>query len=414
MTPKPSEKPAYLKTLIILGDGMADFPIPELDGRTPLMAAHTPGMDFLAREGCTGQFLTVEDDLPPGSEIANLTVLGYDPHKVYQGRGILEAASLGVALAPDDVAMRVNLICIEEERIRSHSAGHISNEEAHILIQDLQAHFAGWPIRLTSGLSYRHLLVIPAGDPRLECAPPHDHVGEAITKLRVKPLKPEATATAEILNHLIAESQAFLAAHPLNHARVVAGKQPANALWPWSPGRRPQMATFQERFGVRGAVITAVDLIKGLGIYAGMEIIPVEGATGLYDTNYEGKADAALAALEDHDLVYVHVEAPDEAGHARDLALKVRCIEDLDRRLIQRLLDSLGPRLEETIVAVLPDHPTPVATGNHVHGSVPVAIRDPRLSPDAVQRYDEESVKAGILGVLRGAEFIERVVMNRR
>lgn len=414
MTPEPSGKSTHLKTLIILGDGMADFPIPELRGRTPLMAAHTPAMDFLACEGCTGQFLTVEEDLPPGSEIANLTVLGYDPHQVYQGRGVLEAASLGVTLAPEDVAMRVNLICVEEEHIHSHSAGHISNEEAHTLIRDLQTHFAAWPIRLTPGLSYRHLLVIPGGDPRLECAPPHDHVGETISGLLVKPRLPEATTTAELLNRLIAESQVFLATHPLNRARVASGKQPANALWPWSPGCRPQMATFRERFGVRGAVITAVDLIKGLGIYAGMGIIPVEGATGLYDTNYEGKADAALAALEDHDFVYVHVEAPDEAGHARDLELKIRCIEDLDRRLIQRLLDGLGPRLEETIVAVLPDHPTPVATGNHVHGAVPVAIRDPRHAPDAVQRYDEESVKAGALGFLRGAQFIERVVMNRR
>lgn len=404
----------HLKTLIILGDGMADFPIPALGGRTPLMVAATPAMDRLAREGRTGQFLTVEDDLPPGSEIANLTVLGYDPRRVYQGRGVLEAASLGVTLAPDDVALRVNLICVEAGRIRSHSAGHISNEEAHALIRDLQAHFAAWPIRLTPGLSYRHLLVVPGGDPRLECAPPHDHVGAAVADRLVKPLAPEAAATADLLNRLIAASQAFLATHPVNVARSAAGKEPANALWPWSPGRKPQMATFQERFGVRGAVITAVDLIKGLGIYAGMDVIPVEGATGLYDTNYEGKADAALAALETYDFVYVHVEAPDEAGHARDLALKIRCIEDLDRRLIQRALAGLGSRLEETIVAVLPDHPTPVATGTHVHGAVPVAIRDPRYAPDAVSRYDEESVKAGALGLLRGADFIERVVESRR
>lgn len=401
-----------MKSLIILGDGMADFPIPELGGKTPLMAAHTPAMDRLAREGRTGQFLTVEDDLPPGSEIANLVVLGYDPRRVYQGRGVLEAASLGVTLAPDDVAMRVNLICVEAGRIRSHSAGHIFNADAHALICDLQAHFADWPIRLTPGLSYRHLLVAPGGDPRLECAPPHDHVGEAVADLLIKPLAPEAAATADLLNRLIAESQAFLVAHPLNCARVAAGHEPANSLWPWSPGRKPQMATFQERFGVRGAVITAVDLIKGLGIYAGMDVIPVEGATGRHDTNYEGKADAALAALETYDFVYVHVEAPDEAGHARDLPLKLRCIEDLDQRLIQRLLDGLGPRLEQTIVAVLPDHLTSVANGAHVHGPVPVAIRDPRLPPDAVSRYDEESVEAGALGLLRGADFIEQLLLS--
>ncbi len=414
MKAEQSKKQTYPKTLIILGDGMADFPLPQLGGRTPLMAAATPAMDHLAREGRTGQFITVEEDLPPGSEIANLVVLGYEPRQVYQGRGVLEAASLGVTLSPLDVAMRVNLICVQEGRIYSHSAGHISNEEAHTLIHDLQDHFASWPIHLTPGLSYRHLLVIPDGDPHLECAPPHDHAGEAIAGLFVKPLRHEAIPTASLLNRLVEESQAFLAQHPLNYRRIAAGKQPANALWPWSPGRRPQMATFQERFGVRGAVITAVDLIKGLGIYAGMDVIPVEGATGLYDTNYEGKADAALAALEDYDLVYVHIEAPDEAGHARDLALKIRCIEDLDQRLIQRLLHGLGSRLEQTIVAVLPDHPTPVATGNHVHGPVPVAIRDPRLSPDGVSCYDEESVKAGALGLLYGADFIERAVASRR
>ncbi len=389
---------------------MADYPVPELDGRTPLMVAHKPAIDRIAREGRTGLFRTIEPDLPAGSEIANLTVMGYDPHAVYQGRGVLEAASLGVQLAPDDVALRVNLICVEDGRIRSHSAGHISNGEAHQLIGDLQAHFHGLDVRLVPGLSYRHVLIVPGGDARLECAPPHDHVGEPFRDLLVRPLDPAAQPTADLLNRLILESQVFLHDHPVNRRRVAEGRQPANSLWPWSPGKKPQMATFRERFGIGGAVITAVDLIKGLGVYAGLDVIPVEGATGLYDTNYEGKADACLAALDDHDFVYVHVEAADEAGHEKNAALKVRCIEDLDRRLVQRVLDGLERSGIEAVIAVLPDHPTPIAVGTHTRDPVPVAIRDPRLLPDGVNRFDEESVKAGALGVLRGAEFIEMVV----
>jgi 2,3-bisphosphoglycerate-independent phosphoglycerate mutase len=392
---------------------MADYPVPELGGRTPLMAAHKPAIDRVARQGRTGLFRTIEPDLPAGSEIANLAVLGYDPHKVYQGRGVLEAASLGVQLAQDDVAMRVNLICVEDGRIRSHSAGHISNAEAHQLIGDLQAHLRDLNVRLVPGLSYRHVLVVPGGDARLECAPPHDHVGEPFHDLLVRPLAPAAQPTADLLNRLILESQASLRDHPVNHKRAAAGQQPANSLWPWSPGNKPRMETFQQRFGVSGAVITAVDLIKGLGIYAGLDVIPVAGATGLYDTNYEGKADACLAALADHDFVYVHVEAADEAGHEKDAALKVRCIEDLDRRLVQRVLDGLEQRGIEAVVAVLPDHPTPIAVGTHTRDPVPVAIWDPRQTPDAVERFDEESVKAGALGMLCGAEFIETVVGSR-
>lgn len=399
-----------MKTIVIVGDGMADYPVPELDGRTPLMVASKPALDSIARRGRTGLFRTIEPDLPAGSEIANLAVLGYDPHKVYQGRGVLEAASLGVHLAPSDVAMRVNLICVEDGRIRSHSAGHISNGEAHQLIGDLQAHFRDLNVRLVPGLSYRHVLIVPGGDARLECAPPHDHIGEPFHNLLVKPLDPAAQPTADLLNRLILESQNFLRDHPINRERVAAGLQPANSLWPWSPGKRPQMETFQQRFGVNGAVITAVDLIKGLGIYAGLDVIPVEGATGLYDTNYEGKADACLEALADHDFVYVHVEAPDEAGHEKNAALKVRCIEDLDRRLVQRVLDGLERHGIEAVIAVLPDHPTPITVGTHTRDPVPVAIHDPRLSPDEVNRFDEESVRAGALGLLQGAEFIETVI----
>jgi 2,3-bisphosphoglycerate-independent phosphoglycerate mutase len=399
-----------MKSIIFLGDGMADYPIPELEGKTPLMAAKTPAMDRIAREGRTGLFETLADDLPTGSAVANLAVLGYDPHEAFHGRGVLEAASLGIELDATDMAARVNLICVVDGKIRSHSAGHISNEEAHQLIRDLSQHFSDLPVKLVPGLSYRHTLVVPGGNPALECIPPHDHVGEAVTDLMVTATSPEARLTADLLNQLILESQEFLKEHPINQARRAAGKQPANALWPWSPGVKPKMATFWERFNITGAVITAVDLIKGLGIYAGLEVIEVEGATGLYDTNYEGKADACLAALVDHNFVYVHVEAPDEAGHEQNLALKIRCIEDLDHRLMQRVMDGLEAQKIEAVLAVLPDHPTPISSGKHVRELVPVAIWDPRRPPDAVTRYDEESVKAGSLGTLCGAEFIELVV----
>jgi 2,3-bisphosphoglycerate-independent phosphoglycerate mutase len=399
-----------MKYVIFLGDGMADYPIPELGGKTPLMAAKKPGMDSIARQGCTGLLQTIAPGMMTGSAIANLSVLGYDAEKLFkgtEGRGVLEAASLGIDLDDDDLAMRVNLICIEHDAIRSHSAGHISSEEACVLIEAAQDHFRDWGIRLYPGLSYRHVLVVPGGEFQLECFPPHDHVGTDWLKLAVRPMTPEGKKTAELLNRLTVESRSLLEDHPINRKRRAEGKQPANALWPWAPGKKPHMKTFQERFGVSGAVITAVDLIKGIGIYAGMEPISVDGATGLYTTNYEGKADAALKALEAVEFVYIHVEAADEAGHERDLPLKIRCIEDLDRRLIQRVLRGLDEKGWENTVAVLPDHPTPIAHGNHTRDPVPVAIRASHLERDAVTRYDEESVKKGALGLMKGSRFIE-------
>jgi 2,3-bisphosphoglycerate-independent phosphoglycerate mutase len=399
-----------MKYVIFLGDGMADNPIPELDGKTPLMVAKKPGMDWIAREGRTGLFRTIGPDMLTGSAIANLSVLGYNAVELFQGtegRGVLEAASLGAQLGENDLALRVNLICIEEGKIRSHSAGHISNEEAHALIRDAQSHFSDWNLRLYPGLSYRHVLILPNGEFRLECFPPHDYVGTPWRELAIRPMTPGGKGTADLLNRLVEESQSFLDHHPVNRKRRENGKQPANSLWPWAPGKKPRMKTLQERFGIRGAAITAVDLIKGLAIYAGMKPIAVPGATGLYDTNFEGKADAALKALEEVDFVYIHVEAPDEAGHERDLSLKIRCIEDLDRRLIQRVLEGLEKKDWESTVAVLPDHATPIAYGNHTREPVPVAIRFPHQSGDSVACYDEESVKNGSLGLLAGSEFIE-------
>lgn len=405
-----------MKYVIFLGDGMADYPVAELDGKTPLMAAEKPGMDEIARRGQTGLFRTIEPGMMTGSAIANMSVLGYNAMEIFQGtegRGVLEAASLGIDLADNDLALRVNLICIEDGKILSHSAGHISNEEARILIEDSNTHFRDWNLSLHPGLSYRHVLVHPGGEFRLECYPPHDYVGTPWRDLPVRPSTETGQETADMLNRLIEESQALLKNHPVNNKRRAEGRQPANSLWPWAPGKKPRMRTLSERFGISGAAITAVDLIKGMAIYAGMKPVPVEGATGLFDTNYEGKADAALRELEEVDFVYIHVEAPDEAGHERNLELKIRCIEDMDKRLIQRVMEGIERKGWDAALAVLPDHPTPIAQGNHTRDPVPVAISSPAVQADSVDRFDEESVKKGSLGLLAGKQFIE-AFFNRK
>jgi 2,3-bisphosphoglycerate-independent phosphoglycerate mutase len=399
-----------MKHIIILGDGMSDRPVARLGGKTPLMAASKPAIDRIAREGRCGSFITVEPDMPPGSEVANLTVLGYDPKTCYQGRGVLEAASLGIAIKENDVAMRCNVICVEGGRIKNHSAGHISTEEATELIANIQAKLGSNIVHFYPGISYRHLLVLSQGSSDFECFPPHDHVGQPIADLMVKPRIPGAEPTAQLLNDLILRSHEILTSHPVNQKRKAAGKDLANYIWPWSPGRKPLMKTLKELYGVSGAVISAVDLINGTGVYAGLDVIPVPGATGLWDTNYEGKADATVDALKDHDFVYCHVEATDEAGHSKDLELKVKTIEFLDQRLVARIMKQLEAKGIEAVVAVLPDHATPVEQGNHTKDQVPVAIFDPRQKADGVRVYDEESVKTGSLGLMHGNEFIKRVL----
>ncbi len=401
-----------MKYLIFLGDGMADYPLPELEGRTPLQVANKPVIDRLARLGRNGTFVTVEPDMPPGSEVANLTVLGYDPKRYYQGRGVIEAASLGVRLEPEDVALRCNLLCIRDGRIKNHSAGHISTEEAQLLIEELNRQLATPEIRFYPGFTYRHLCVLKNGSPELECFPPHDHVGENALELLPRAKSPAGEATARLLRELILKSWEILPGQAVNLNRTLQGRDPANSIWFWSPGRKPQMPTYQERYGLKGAVIAAVDLIKGLGVYAGFDVIEVPGATGLLDTNYEGKADAALGALADHDFVFVHLEAPDEAGHSRDVRQKIEAIERFDARLVARVMSRIEERGLELAVAVLPDHLTPVAKGNHVHGPVPVAIYHPHLSPDRVERFDEVSATRGILGELHGEQFI-RALLQR-
>ena len=308
-----------MKYIIVLGDGMADEPIVELGGLTPLQSANTPTMDYLAEHGRVGLLSTVPEGFHPGSEIANLSVLGYDVARVFEGRGSLEAASMGIPIESDEMAMRCNLICIENGRIKNHSAGHISTEESTELIKYLQKELGNELISFFPGVSYRHLLKIKSANKNINCTPPHDVPGTNVEDVMVEAKCDEAQQTADLINTLILKSQDLLSEHPINIKRLKEGKDPANSIWPWSPGYKPSMQTMQELYGLRsGAVISAVDLIRGIGVYAGLKPIIVDGATGLYDTNYEGKTEAAIKALRENDFVFLHIEASDEAGHEGD------------------------------------------------------------------------------------------------
>lgn len=399
-----------MKSIIILGDGMADEPIEALGGMTPLQYADTPYMDKLAKLGVTGRMKTVADGFHPGSEVANMAVLGYDLPKVYEGRGVLEAASIGYDLKPGEMAMRCNLICVEGDILKNHSSGHISTEEADELIRFLNEKLGSDRIHFYTGVSYRHLLVVKGGDKRLDCTPPHDVPLHPFRPLMVKAEVSEAQGTAGLLNDLILKSQEILKDHSVNLKRIATGKDPANSIWPWSPGYRPAMQTMQEMYGFeKGSVISAVDLIRGIGVYAGLKVIDVEGATGLYTTNYEGKAYAALEALKTNDFVYLHVEASDEAGHEGDVPLKIKTIEYLDKRAIRIIYEELQKWDEPVAIAVLPDHPTPCSIRTHTSDPVPFLIYKPGQEPDAVTSFDEFSVLNGKYGVLEKDQFIKQL-----
>jgi 2,3-bisphosphoglycerate-independent phosphoglycerate mutase len=399
-----------MKTIIILGDGMADYPIESIGNKTPLMAASKPHIDLLAQKGTCGMFKTVPDDMPPGSEVANLAVLGYDVHEVYQGRGVLEAAAMGVELQPSDLAMRCNLICLENDLIKNHSAGHISTEEGRALIEALHDEFGNELICFNGGVSYRHLLVFKKGNPAIDLTPPHDVPGKPWRDYLPKAKSFEGEETARLLKDLIIQSQSFLKNHPVNLKRMEEGKDPANSVWFWSAGKKPQMKTYKELYGKTGAVISAVDLLHGIGVYAGFKVIHVEGATGLYNTNYEGKVAAALKAIEEVDLVYLHIEAADEAGHEGNVELKIKCIEALDQRVVRPIMEAVEKNSEPIALAFLPDHPTPCDLRTHVHDPVPFIIRKKGLAPDKVGKYDEESCRNGLLGTLKNGEFIRTLL----
>ena len=414
-----------MKHIIILGDGMADHTIDRLGGKTPLQAAQKPMMDFLAQKGRTGRLITVPEGFPPGSEVANTAIMGYDLHQVYEGRGPLEAASIGYEMRPDDMAIRCNIICLSDGKIKNHHGGHLSTNDADILVKYLDEQLGNDRVKFITGIQYRHLLVIKGGSKHIVCAPPHDHPNEPWRPLLVKPAANPAVSgspadtsrltpqqTADLINELILKSQELLANHPYNQAKAAKGERQANSIWPWSGGYRPSMETLMQQYPQvkSGSVISAVDLIQGIGRYAGLNIVKVPGATGLADTNYEGKAQAAIEALRTQDFVFVHVEASDEAGHDGDLELKLRTIEYLDQRLIAPIYNEVRTWDEPVCIAVLPDHLTPVEQRIHVGQPVPFLIWHRDIEPDEVQQYDEVSCVSGSYGLLRLHEFMQALM----
>ncbi len=397
------------KAIIFLADGMADEPLPELGGKTPLEAAHTPAMDSIARDGVNGTFLTLPEGLPTSSDVANMSVLGFYPERNYPGRGPIEAVSQGIELGPDDVAFRCNLVYVSDDGVlRDYSAGHIDNETAAVLMNDLQKQFGNSDVTFHSGVSYRNLLVLHGKcfSDRIHYFKPDSSQDMPVSELKLSAAddSPEVAYTVEFLDRLGQLCTAFLAAHPLNRDR----KAPANWIWPWSPGRRPRLEPFSVCYsGRRGAVISAVDVIKGIGKSSGMEVVEVPGATGFLDTNYAGKV-AALESIKRVDLVYVHVEAIDECSHLGDLKLKMQAIEDFDSKIVAPILSAL--KGQGITFAVLPDHPVPIKLRKHTTTPVPLAIAGPGIEPDQVQSFSETLAPTGSLGFLRGNELVKKVL----
>jgi 2,3-bisphosphoglycerate-independent phosphoglycerate mutase len=399
-----------MKYIVILTDGAADEPITLLGNKTVLQAAHKPNIDALCNRGCAGMLKTVPDTLHPGSEVANMTIMGYDTEKLYQGRGVLEAAAIGIDFEPDDLVMRCNIVTVDNGVLINHSGGHISTDDAALLIDELNDKLSDERVRFYKGVSYRHILIIKGGKNDFTMTPPHDVPGTDVDI--VMPKSDKQSATRDLVEELMRKSQAILEAHPINVARKAAGKPMANHIWPWSAGYKPQMPTINEMYPQikSGAVISAVDLIFGIGRLGGLKPIAVEGATGLYNTNYEGKAAAAIEALRNMDYVYLHMEAPDEAGHEGDVSLKVRTIEDIDKKVVGPIVEEVSKWDEPVCIALLPDHPTPCAIKTHSRADVPFILYKPGMPADDVETYDEESCQKGSLGNMQLMEFMRKMM----
>lgn len=402
-----------MKYLVLLGDGMADHPRPELDGRTPIEAAETPAMDEMAVRGVLGRFCPIPEGLPPGSDIGNLAVFGFDPHEAYTGRAPLEAAAQGITLADDEVAFRCNLVTLAEGVMRDFTSGHITSAEGAAIIGTLNTALSReFPVQFHSGVSYRHLAILRAtADAGLDalaalsCTPPHD-----ITGTPWEPALPAGEA-AELLRAMMARSRELLRDHPVNQARIAEENLPATSIWPWGQGRSPSMATYKEKFGLTGAVISAVDLVKGIGTCAGLEVLNVPGATGWIDTNYDGKIQAALDALERCDFVYLHVEAPDETAHQGRTDLKVSAISDFDRYIVAPALE-YATRNPDIRLLAAPDHFTLIETKTHAGGEAPFVMCGPGVAPNGFNAYSEkEAAKSPVL-VAKGHELTARMIQE--
>ena len=402
-----------MKYLVILADGFADEPIARLGGQTPMMAARTPHIDMLCSLSRCGFLKTVPDSLHPGSEVANMTIMGYDAEKYYEGRGVLEAAALGLDTEPGDLVFRCNLVTEEEGRLLNHSAGHISTEEAEQLIAALNKYAGSDTVQFYTGVSYRHVLVIKNGNKGVLCTPPHDVPGASIENILPKPA--ESNTTAALIRRLMFDSLDVLKHHPVNIKRKKEGQALANMIWPWSPGFKPNMPDLKELYGIKkGVVISAVDLIHGLGKLGGLQSVYVEGATGLYTTNYSGKANAALEALESNEYVFLHIEAPDEAGHEGDVELKIRTLEDIDELVVKPVLHYLNENKDNLSVAFLPDHPTPCEKRTHTRTYVPFMIYRPASEADSVCIYNESSVREGIHGFVDQTQFMQLLLSGKK
>jgi 2,3-bisphosphoglycerate-independent phosphoglycerate mutase len=394
------------KTIIFLPDGMADEPVAELDNRTPLQYADTPAMDSIAEKGRSGTLLTLPEGFPTSSEVANMSVLGCDLAGEYCGRGPLEAAGRNVELTPDDLAFRLNLVTVEDGILKDYSGGHVAQEHADELIKELNQAFGNEYVRFHPGLSYRTLLILTGKDfsAMVKTDKPDDSHGEKLSDHYPAPLEPAAESTAELLTDLMINAGEKLRNSPVNRKLEKMGKPPVNAIWPWSGGRGASFVTLKEKFGITGAVISAVDVINGLGRFLGMDVINVPGATGYIDTDYEGKASAAVEALQTHDFAYLHLEAIDEVSHQQNVELKVKTIEEFDSRVVAAALDAIG---DEVAAAVLPDHPVPVKRGKHTRTPVPVAVRMAGAAPDGVRQYDEYSCRKGSLGAMTNGDLMK-------
>lgn len=379
-----------MKYIVVVPDGMADYPLEELNDRTPLEAARTANMDFMAKNGLAGLVKTIPDKCAPGSDIGNLALLGYNPQKYFFGRAALEAASMGINLKQDEVAFRCNLVTVNEHTMEDYSAGHIKTEEAAPLIETLNKEMGEDNVQFHTGKSYRHIVVIKVRNPenfiKIKTVPPHD-----ILEKDVRKFLPHGTHANMILK-LMEKSKKILENHHINNVRVDLKENPANMIWLWGQGTRPKLPSFFETRGLKGAIISAVDLVNGIGKLAGLEVVSVPGITGYYDTNYKGKAEYALKALKKNDFVYIHIEGPDEAGHNGDYKAKIHCIEHIDREIIGPILnhfkDAGGFR-----IAVMPDHPTPVSLRTHSREPVCFAMYGNGISKDGVEHFGETSAK---------------------
>ena len=400
-----------MKYIVVLGDGMADYPIQTLGGKTPLQYAKKPNIDALAKQSEIGLCRTVPEGFKPGSDVANLSVMGYNPKDCYTGRSPLEAVSIGIDLAATDVTLRCNLVTLtdeeayEDRRMLDYSAGEISTQEARELIAYLKKYFDSERFTLYSGVSYRHCLVVKNGVTGNDLTPPHD-----ITDKPIRDHLPKGPLGEKYLD-MMKRSAELLRSHPINKARIAAGKRPANSVWFWGEGTKPSLENFQTKFGKKGGVISAVDLVKGIGILAGMKIIDVPGATGNYDTNFAGKAQCALdELLGGLDFVYIHMEAPDECGHQGDIAHKVYSIEQIDEKVVKRLAEGLKAANEDFRILLCPDHPTPIAVRTHVSDPVPYLLYDSRKAVGGSDSYDEESAKNTGVFVEKGWQLMKKLL----